>query len=246
MIGGDFARVGDVVVGQHVGIGHAHGFKAEDARHLLQIDEIGVGVLRVPGEVVEGGVVDAVRAAGTDVGGRHAGVLQEGREVRAGAEVADVDLFALDGRRIGAAMLVAAERLDVPLVKNRAGHRAGNGAGDVADKLLERGHGRGGEIRTGDGDIDIEVGDGVVERAALLLDPFGRADEAFFLGIPTAEDDGAARPPALMKQSADAANGFKHGGGAAGGIDRAIDPRVAMIADDDPCVGILRALRFFR
>ena len=35
---------------------------------------------------------------------------------------------------------------------------------------------------------------------------------------------------------------FKHGGGAAVGIDRAVDPGVAVIAADDPLVGILRAL----
>ena len=39
-------------------------------------------------------------------------------------------------------------------------------------------------------------------------------------------------------------DGLKHGGGAAGGIDRAIDPGVAMIADDDPVVGILGAFDF--
>ncbi len=97
---------------------------------------------------------------------------------------------------------------------------------------------------TGDGHIDIEVGDGAIERAALLLDPFGGADEALLFGVPTAEDDGALGPPALTEQCADAVHGFKHGGGAAGGIDRAIDPGVAMIADDDPGVGILRALDF--
>ena len=123
--------------------------------------------------------------------------------------------------------------LCAPLMIDRAGTRAGNGAGDVADKLLERGHGGGGEIWPGDGDIDVEIGDGVVEGVALLLNPFGRADEAFLFGVPTAKDDGAAGTPALMEQSADAVNGFKHGGGAAGGIDRAVDPRVAMIADDD-------------
>ena len=128
-------------------------------------------------------------------------MLQEGREVRSRAEIADVHFFALDGRRVGVVMLVAAERLDAPLEKNRAGHGTGNGAGNVANKLLERGHGRGGEIGTGDGDIDIEVGDGVVERAALLLDPFGGTDEAFFFGVPTAEDDGAARAPALAKRA---------------------------------------------
>jgi hypothetical protein len=64
----------------------------------------------------------------------------------------------------------------------------------------------------------------------VLLHPLGRADQAFFLGVPTAKDDGALRPPALLEQRADAMHRFQHGRGAAVGIDRAIDPRVAMIA----------------
>ena len=71
-VGRDLAGVGDVVVGQHVGVGHAQGFEAEDARHLLEIDEVRVGVLDVPGVVVEGGVIDAVGAVGADIGGGHA------------------------------------------------------------------------------------------------------------------------------------------------------------------------------
>src|ERR1039458_10191972 len=171
-------------------------------------------------------------------------MLQEGREVRSRAKVADVYLFALNGRRVGAAMLIAAERLDVPLEKNRTGHGIGNGASNVTNKFLERRHSRGGEIRTGDGHIDIEVGDRVVESTGLLLDPFGGTDEAFFFSVPTAEDDGAARPPALVNESTEATNGFKHGGGTAGRINCAIDPRIAVIAEDDRCAGILRALDF--
>ena len=44
-----------------------------------------------------------------------------------------------------------------------------------------------------------------------------------------------------FEQRADAVHGLEHGGGAAVGIDRAVDPGVAMIADDDPVVGILGA-----
>ena len=44
-----------------------------------------------------------------------------------------------------------------------------------------------------------------------------------------------------MQQCADAVNRLKHGGRAAVGIDRAVDPGIAMIADDDPVVGVLRA-----
>ena len=41
----------------------------------------------------------------------------------------------------------------------------------------------------------------------------------------------------LFEQNADAVNGFKHGGGAAVGIDRAVDPGIAMVAGDDPVIG---------
>ena len=171
--------------------------------------------MRVPGEVVEGGVIDAIGAAGADVGCGHAGMLQEGREVRTGAEIADVHFFALDGRRVGAAMLVAGGGFETPLLEDGSIDGAGNGAGDVANKLLERRHGGSGKIRTRDGNIDIEIGHGAVESAALLLDPFRGADEALFFSVPTAEEDGALGPPALAQQRADAVHGLEHGGGAA-------------------------------
>ncbi len=104
--------VGDVVIGEHVGIGHAQGFKAEDAGHLLEIEEVGIGVLGVPGEVIEDGVVDAVGAVGTDIGGGNAGVLEERREVGAGAEVADVNVFR-GGCGVGGVVLVGSERFSL-------------------------------------------------------------------------------------------------------------------------------------
>src|ERR1700722_16069391 len=104
-------------------------------------------------------------------------------------------------------------------------------------KSLSEGTAEAEKFVPGDGDVDVEIGDGLVEGVTLLLNPFGRAHEAFFLSVPTAKDDGAARTPALMEQSAEAANGFKHGGGSAGWIDRAVDPRVAVIADDARGVG---------
>ena len=143
------------------------------------------------------------------------------------------------GRCIGAVVLIR-RRLAAPSTRRkRAADGAGDGAGDFADELLERGHGGGGEVGAGDGDIDVEVGDGVLQALRVLLDPFGRADQAFFLGVPTAEDDGALGAPALLEQRADAVNRLKHGGGAAVGIDCAVDPGVAMIAGDDPVVGDL-------
>ncbi len=71
----------------------------------------------------------------------------------------------------------------------------------------------------------------------MLLDPLGRAHQAFFFAVPTAEDERALRLPSRLQQFADAVYRFEHRRGAAVGIDRAIDPGVAMIAGDHPFVG---------
>src|ERR1017187_459481 len=62
-IAGYLSGIGHVVVRQHVRIGHAQGFQSKYTRHLLQINKTGIGVLRVPREVVKGGVIYAVWAA---------------------------------------------------------------------------------------------------------------------------------------------------------------------------------------
>ena len=70
----------------------------------------------------------------------------------------------------------------------------------------------------------------------MLLGPLGGADEAFFFGVPAADDDGACGLPALLEEVAEAVDGFEHGGGAGAGVDRAVDPGVAVVAGDDPVV----------
>ena len=125
-------------------------------------------------------------------------MLQEGREVRAGAEIANVGFFAFNGRRIGLAPFSIRASLKVPLFEDGAAERAWDRARDFANELLERRHGGSRKVWTGDGDIDVEVCDGMIEKLALLLHPFGGADEAFLFRIPTAEDDGALWPPALV------------------------------------------------
>ena len=42
--------------------------------------------------------------------------------------------------------------------------------------------------------------------------------------------------PALLEEIAEAVDGLEHGGGAAAGIDGAVDPGVAMVAGDDDFV----------
>src|SRR6516165_8212875 len=76
----------------------------------------------------------------------------------------------------------------------------------------------------------------------MLLDPLGRADQALLLGVPAAEEDGALRLPAFFEQRTNAVDGFQHGGRSAVGIDCAVDPRVAVVADDYPVIRKIAAL----
>jgi len=65
-----------------------------------------------------------------------------------------------------------------------------------------------------------------------------------FLAIPAGKDESAFWFPSALQERANAVNGFQHSGGAAVGIDSAEDPGIAMIADDDRFIGILRAGNF--
>ncbi len=116
----------------------------------------------------------------------------------------------------------------------------GHGLGDFADELFERGHGGGGELGAGDAYVHVEVGNGVIHCLGVLFHPLGRTDEAFLFRVPTAEKDGSLGLPALLEKRADAVDGLKHGGGAAVGVDCAVDPGVAMVAVDHPFIGVLR------
>ena len=170
-VSGDLAGVSRVVVRQHVGVGHAQRFQAQNAGHLLQIGKMRVGVLCIPGKIVEGRVIHAVRAFRPDVRGGHARVLQERCKVGTRTQVTDADLFIACGRRIRSLVFVVLAALHSPLLINRSAHGAGNGAGQIAEKLFQRRHGGGREIRTRDCYVHVEVRHGMVERLALLLHP---------------------------------------------------------------------------
>ena len=87
------------VVGQQVGLGHAQDQCAVGLRHGAAIGEGGVTKVRVPVEVVVDGVVDAagVFSAIAHVERGDAEVIEEGGEVRAGAERADAQIAAAGG-----------------------------------------------------------------------------------------------------------------------------------------------------
>ena len=168
-------------------------------------------------------------------------MLEERGVVGAGAEIADADGVGVRGRLMGVEVAAVLRLRGVFAWPASTGRRRcrpwGWGLlGDFANELLERGDGGGVEVRAGDADVGVEVGDGVGEFGGVLLGPLGGADEAFFFGVPAADDDGALGLPALLEQVAEAMDGFEHGGGAGVGIDGAVDPGVAMVAGDDPVV----------
>ena len=102
-------------------------------------------------------------------------MLDEGRVVGAGAEVADADVdvgsgFGASARR-RRCVRSGAGLVGLPLVVDGAALGAGDFAGDLADELLERGHGGGVEVGAGDADVGVEVGDGVGEVACRAARP---------------------------------------------------------------------------
>src|ERR1700676_691204 len=98
------------------------------------------------------------------------------------------------------------------------------------------------KVWAGRGFIDIKVGDGfVAEFVGELCSPLGGAGEADFLSVPTTKDQRALGACSCFRQLSQGAGHFHQRGGAAAGIDSAKHPSVAMIAEDDPLVGQLRA-----
>ena len=75
----------------------------------------------------------------------------------------------------------------------------------------------------------------------MMLDPLGRTEQPGLFGVPARENQRALRLPAGLREFADRARFFHHRDHAAHRILRAIDPRIMMIAADDPLVRQLRA-----
>jgi len=96
-------------------------------------------------------------------------MLKEGREVRAGAEIANRNLFA----SLACGKAALGGLIGPPLLVDTAAQRTGNRAGQLAEKLLERGNGVGGELRPGDGDVCVEVGHDTLHRRGVLFHPLG-------------------------------------------------------------------------
>ena len=111
-------------------------------------------------------------------------------------------------------------------------------AGGFDQHGRKRGDGLSVEVRAGGGFVNVDVGDGFgAEFVGELLSPLGGTGEADFFAVPAADDEGAARAHAFFRELAEGAREFHHACGAAGGIDAAEDPGVAVIAEHDPFVG---------
>ena len=53
-------------------------------------------------------------------------------------------------------------------------------------------------MRAGDGDVGVEIGDGMGEMGSMVFGPLGRAHQALLFGVPAAEDDAALGLPTLL------------------------------------------------
>src|SRR4030095_11168402 len=71
----------------------------------------------------------------------------------------------------------------------------------------------------------------------MLLDPFGRAEQALLFAVPCRIDDRPLRTPAALRKLCDGACFFHHRYLAARRIFCAVDPRITMIAADYPLIG---------
>src|SRR5436309_15842222 len=71
----DLLRVLFVIIGKNIGVGHTNRLNPVYARHLLLVSEIGIAEFLEPVEIVEHGMINAIRPGGTYVSGWHAQVL---------------------------------------------------------------------------------------------------------------------------------------------------------------------------
>ena len=143
---------------------------------------------------------------------------------------------------MAAALLLLLLRRRLPLVVNAAAFGTGNRLGNVAHVLLQAGHRRCAEVGTGNRNVHVEVGVGARNLFGVLLGKFGRADQAFLFRIPTGKDAGCAWDAIpIFSNCSDAMHRLKLRRGSAVGIDRTINPGIAMVAGNHPLVGKLRS-----
>ncbi len=155
--------------------------------------------MRHPVMIVVHRVIHAVVALKTEIDHRPAEMIQEDRVVGAASD-ARFDERAVQRR---SARFRIAHRGGAPGFVQRFSRRRANVFRGFDEHRRKRSHGgrrkaqplgtrRGG--RSGDGFIDIEIGDEFfLQLVRELLAPFRRAGERVFFAVPTANHDGAAR-----------------------------------------------------
>ena len=143
----DFSGVFLVIVGEHIGVGHAQDRDAEDTRHLLLVSKIGIAKFLEPVEVVKSGVINAIGTGRTNVGGGHSEVLQEDGVVGSASQVTHGHAsFDLRRRRtiVGGRGLLRIRRVGLagflPILIDRTSLGTGDSLGDIAQKLFQAGH----------------------------------------------------------------------------------------------------------
>ena len=236
-----------------------HGDQRVEPRGGRVRQELGVAEPLHPGEVIVNRVVDPVAPAEPDVERRDAQVIDEGRVVGARPEPVQLGREPAGGRVRGLAgpfgrggvpeRVERVERdvrrprraplLDPELAERLAGADVGDRSGRVERQVAQRGDAVHVEFLAGDRRIDVEHQHGAfVELLGVLLGPLGRADEAVLLGVPTGVHQRPPRLPAVLDRRAQGPARLQGRGGAAPRIDRPVDPGVAVVAEDDPAVGL--------
>ncbi len=126
-----------------------------------------------------------------------------------------------------------------PSLSGLAGSRVGEGCGGSEGEVAEGGNAAHLELFAADCGVDVEHQDDLfIDLLGVFLSPFGRADQAVFFGVPACVDDRAPGLPAVFHGCTQRVAHLERGCGSAAGIDRAVDPGVAMVADHDPAIGL--------
>ena len=82
-------------------------------------------------------------------------------------------------------------------------------------------------------DVDRRL---LLQLGVVLLRPLGRSEQSPLFAVPQGQHDRARRAPAGLQQLAESARGFHQRACAADRIVGAADPRIVVIAEDDPLV----------
>jgi len=183
-------------------------------REAAAVNEFRIAEVSEPVEIVVDGMVDAaaIFSAVAYVEGRNAVVLHKRAVIGTGAQRADSQVGAIAGFRAVLGAGGGGDGLKLrALPDGKFCFRVLNIAGDIVDELFKRMGTFGVEIAAAVG-VGVDVDDGMFHQVvAVVLHPFGGADQAGLFAIPGAIDDGALRLPAGFQKFAEGAGFFEFG-----------------------------------